>query len=450
MKMPNARQISEEQQDIFEDAPIDGSILVSGPPGTGKTVIAFLRAQLLAKKQLDVTVLMFNRVLRKYTENVASQIEGNVMSRTMHQWFPEWWRLHSIPQVDNVDSTSLVFQNSRAYLNCPFEEKDELKKLGGKWDRYKQKWHVSQDSFQQNPENYSKWSGASIDPIEIEKWKYDWLAMQDKYLDLDSEDCHDWGHLIIDEAQDFESNMYKFLRFSSQSLTHGGVTILADENQRLEESDNSSLEEIRKALKIKPNREFKLTENYRNTKQIAEVARRFYVGLETGMPEIPSRSGDKPQLVAAGSTDLQIKYIHNYLQYRGALEVGLIVENERDRGYFVEQLQKQLLNYKVQSYTSSDYQSSEDLAFDVQGVVTILNRKSCKGLEFDVVFIPQLQNYAAEDSDLTTLKMNLYVMCSRAKEGLIFLMTGNTLENSSLATFFPDKESGLIEYREQK
>lgn len=28
MRMPNARQISEEQQDIFEDAPIDGSILV--------------------------------------------------------------------------------------------------------------------------------------------------------------------------------------------------------------------------------------------------------------------------------------------------------------------------------------------------------------------------------------------------------------------------------------
>jgi len=450
MKMPNARQISEEQQDIFEDAPIDGSILVSGPPGTGKTVIAFMRAQILSKKQQDVTVLMFNRVLRKYTENVATQIDGNVESRTMHQWFPEWWRLHSIPQENDNDSSPVEFKNSRAYLNCPYEDKDEVKILGGKWDKSQKKWHVCQDLFQQHPEDYSKWSGPSIDPIEIKKWKYDWLAMQDMYLDLDEENCHDWGHLIIDEAQDFETNMYKFLRFSSRTLPHGGVTILADENQRLEESHNSSLEDIRKALKIKPSREFKLTENYRNTKQIAEVARCFYVGLETGMPELPSRSGDKPQLVAAGSTDLQIKYIQNYLQYRGALEIGIIVENDKDRSYFVEKLQKELLNYKVQSYTSTDYKSSEDLDFDVQGVVTVLNRKSCKGLEFDVVFIPQLQNYAAEDSDLTTLKMNLYVMCSRARAALIFLMTGNTLENSSFAKIFPEKESGLIEYREQK
>jgi len=450
MKMPNARQISEEQQDIFEDAPIDGSILVSGPPGTGKTVIAFLRAQLLAKKQLDVTVLMFNRVLRKYTENVASQIDGNVMSRTMHQWFPEWWRLHSIPQVVNVDSTSMVFQNSRAYLNCPYDDKEEVKKLGGKWDRYKQKWHVCQDSFQQNPENYSKWCEVSIDPIEIEKWKYDWVAMQDMYIELNEENCHDWGHLIIDEAQDFEPEMYKFLRLSSKYLSNGGVTILADENQRLEENNNSSLDEIRKALKINPNREYRLTENYRNTKQIVEVSRCFYVGLETGMPDIPIRSGDKPQLVYTNGCDSQIKYIKNHLQYRGALEVGIIVENEKDRSYFVEELKKEVLNYKVQSYTSSDYKSSESLSFDVQGIVTVLNRKSCKGLEFDVVFIPQLQNYAAEDSDLTTLKMNLYVMCSRARTALIFLMTGQTLDNSPLAKFFPDAVSGLIEYREQK
>ena len=71
MRMPNARDMSDEQQDIFEDAPLDGRVLVTGPPGTGKTVIAFLRAMLLAKENKKVDVIMYNRVLKRFAQNVG-------------------------------------------------------------------------------------------------------------------------------------------------------------------------------------------------------------------------------------------------------------------------------------------------------------------------------------------------------------------------------------------
>lgn len=460
MRMPNARQISDEQQDIFEDAPISGSILVSGPPGTGKTVIAFLRAFLLAQKKKEVSVLMFNRVLRKYTENIAkkTESEGKVQSKTMHSWFPEWWRQHKIP-VEGAQET-LIIEGDKAFVNCPYEQKDELKKIGGQWAGYRKNpftngrgmWFVPLERFNANPDAYKQWTGVSYEPLELQRWQYNWLAMRDLFLELEPSKMYDWGHLIIDEAQDFEPGFYQFLKMISTQLENGDLTILADENQRLEENRHSSLDDIRGALKIKnkPDREFRLTQNFRNTVQIAKVAEHFYVGLETGIPKLPIRQGSKPRLYNFKHTEGQINLICSYLRNRGGLEVGIIVDNEDDRVLFVENISRRLTNYTVQSYSSRDYRSSEDLVFDKQGIVTVLNRKSCKGLEFDVVFIPQLQNFSVEDSDITVFKMNLYVMCSRARNELIFLSSGGSSANPKFFKHFPSKESGIIDYREQK
>lgn len=453
MRMPNAREISDEQQDIFEDAPLDGCILVSGPPGTGKTVIAFLRAKLLAQKKLNVVVLMFNRVLKRYTENIAEEIEGTVNSETMHSWFPKWWRQHEIP------NTSPNVEGDKVYVYCPYNEKNDLKRLGGRWDSSKLNpsfstkgmWYIPLESYNNSPETYNRWI-KTFEPIKFDKWIYDWSGMKDIYLDSDEEKMNDWGHLIIDEGQDFEPDFYSFLYIIGKRLSNGGITILADENQRLEEDRHSSLQDIRYALKIhnKPEREFRLTKNFRNTKQIAEVARHFYVGLETGMPLLPERSGSKPSLIMSNSVEQQISYICNYLSLRGALEVGIIVDNESDRNFFNEQLSKKLKNYAVQSYTNRNYKNSNNLVFDKQGIITVLNRKSCKGLEFDTIFVPQLQAFAIEDSNLTTFQMNMYVICSRARSDLIFMCNDGESLNPVVLQNFPSPESGLIDYREQK
>lgn len=458
MRMPNAREISEEQQDIFEDAPLDGCILVSGPPGTGKTVIAFLRAKLLAQKKQEVVVLMYNRVLRRYTENIAKEIEGKVDSKTMHTWLPDWWKLHRIPNPTSTNT--LIIEGGKAYVNCPYDERNDIKKLNGHWDENKHNpftnkrgmWYVPLEIYKARPNTYSRWTGPFYDPIMLERWKYNWSEMRSIYLDLDENKMIDWGHLIIDEGQDFEPGLYSFLYMAGKQLNNGGMTILADENQRLDDDLHSSLQDIRAALKLndKPEREFRLTKNFRNTKQIAEVARHFYVGLETGMPVLPDRNGNKPVLIVKSSTEQQISYICNYLRFRGALEVGIIVDNDTDREFFTTQLSVRLKNYFVQSYSTKNYKSSESLLFDKQGVITVLHRKSCKGLEFDTVFVPELQSFAVDDSNLTTFKMNMYVICSRARSELVFMCNDGEMSNPAVLQYLPPKESGLIDYREQK
>lgn len=508
MRMPNARQISEEQQDVFEDAPISGNVLVSGPPGTGKTVIAFLRAQSLAKKKTDVTVLMYNRVLRRYTENVAGEIQGNVVSKTMHSWLPDWWRKHQIEQegapelAEELQKPSKVYLDSpfsdkddvkaagarfdggkrkwyvsrevyenepmkfsrwpefvppgqrakanRVYLQSSFEEKDQVKQAGARFDGNEKKWWVTQEQINQDPEKFEKWLGSrpSIEPPKIDEWLFDWESMLDQYIELDEEELIDWGHLIIDEAQDFPPEMFKFLSGAGRSMANGGITILADENQRLQEGHNSSLDEIRSNLRIKKGREFRLTKNFRNTKPIADLAKHFYTGLSTGFPESPDKSGGLPKLLAVKEQMAQAEYIRNYLQFRGAQEVAVIVDSDVDLQFYLEQLAQLLPAYRIQHYTSSRPQSSEELTFDRQGVITVLNRRSCKGLEFDTVFVPDLHKFSFNDSELTTFNMNMYVMCSRARSELTLMYVKDGVSQAPILKHLPSASSGLIEYRE--
>ncbi|HAV5323043.1 TPA: DNA/RNA helicase [Acinetobacter baumannii] len=454
MKMPNAREFSEDQLDIFEDAPLDGSILISGPPGTGKTVIAFKRAEVIAEKKVAVVVLMFNRVLKQYTSNVAEKSGELVTSNTMHSWFPDWWSKHKI--INEEYKLPLVVGN-KFYLDCPYSEKDKLKKVGGRW--FKQKslndkeapglWYVEKSQFESSPKTYKEWC-VSYRPLKIDTWKFDWEQMEDLYFELDDNQKIDWGHLIIDEGQDFEPGFYKFIQMCGRQLNHGAITVLADENQRLEEERHSSLDEIKTALRIakKPERQFVLTKNFRNTTPIAKLAGHFYAGLPTGIPEYPDKLGMLPILINNINVDKQIEHISNILKLRGSLEVGVIVDDETDRKYFYEQLTENLKNYQVQTYTSREFNLSESLVFDKQGVVSVLNRKSCKGLEFDMVFVPQLQKMKVEDSNLTNFKMNMYVICSRARTELIFMCDEGELESPEVLKYFPSKSSQLIEYRE--
>ena len=69
MRFPSISQLDRDQTAIYQGAPPDGTILIVGPPGTGKSVIAFHRAQYLSKLKREPRVVMFNKVLARYASN---------------------------------------------------------------------------------------------------------------------------------------------------------------------------------------------------------------------------------------------------------------------------------------------------------------------------------------------------------------------------------------------
>ena len=78
-------------------------------------------------------------------------------------------------------------------------------------------------------------------------------------------------------------------------------SIMADENQALNVDENSTIDDIRHGLSTTDCfgsfKESKLTKNYRNTKEIAAFAEKFYVGNQTEKADSSQcRSGVKPKL----------------------------------------------------------------------------------------------------------------------------------------------------------
>ena len=84
MRLPTYDEIArdEEQLDVYE-TPFDEPLFVVGPPGSGKTVLAVHRAQMLAGAGITVALITYNRMLRRL---IAQLTEDRIQARTMHQF----------------------------------------------------------------------------------------------------------------------------------------------------------------------------------------------------------------------------------------------------------------------------------------------------------------------------------------------------------------------------
>jgi DNA helicase II / ATP-dependent DNA helicase PcrA len=387
VRLPNEAQLSREQKEVCF-APTDKTVLVMGPPGSGKTVIAIFRQNALKKQRKKVQTLVFNHVLKRYT----------AIDSTFYTWLSDWWR----------QATGCAFPRP-------------LTQGVGFYD----------------------FDAAAADARGRHK-----TALTER---------GDWGHVILDEAQDFARMAHEFL-FVVRELVFAGkaigkkpsMTILADENQRLTES-NSTIEEILGAHLLSDDQIYHLKRNYRNTRQIAQLAAKFYTGLPTGIPELPARQGDKPRIVVTDDVDEAAQRIVSYVKLHENQDVGVLVFNNWTRKKLFNKLSYRLrdTSVRVQTYTSEKDDKNNDptsLEFDVGGSVTVLCFASSKGLEFDAVFLAELQAVPVDDQNILRTKMNLYVMCSRARETL-FLLVSDPQRQNAIWRLLPHP-SDLVELEE--
>jgi superfamily I DNA/RNA helicase len=346
VRLPSYQDLSKEQ-DRINNLPLDGSYLVVGPPGTGKTVMALYRASMLARKRARLAILMHNRLLSQYTSDAAEELDVEAHVDTFAHWLFAFW----------MGEYRRPYPQIRKYVpdwNCILEKVNEHPPAKGS------------------------------------------LA-----------------YLIVDEGQDIAPGFYLVAQHLARKLT-----VFADENQRITEHNSRLLDiEAYSGLTSKHN----LTRNYRNTREIAELAQHFYTGLSSGVAELPERSGDRPLLIRHADTDKAVEYITRYEKSNSDRDIGVLVPDRRTRTSLAAKLEGKTKR-PIEVFVGGKGSNAKQLSFGEPGI-KLLCYHSAKGLEFDTVFMPELQVLKA-DPGLPQFKMMMYVLISRARDNLYLMYSG--------------------------
>jgi superfamily I DNA/RNA helicase len=146
------------------------------------------------------------------------------------------------------------------------------------------------------------------------------------------------------------------------------------------------------------------------------------VGLRSGIPELPTIVGDKPRVFIA-DLDSSVDRIVTYAKNHPNEEIGVLVQYNQTRTKIYNKLEHRLkgtaINVQTYGTKPEKHKDASKLAFDMPGTVTVLCFASAKGLEFDAVFLPELQTLRLEGGERDQVRMALYVMCSRARKQLL-------------------------------
>lgn len=440
MRLPKLRELTEAQKNVYLYAPSDHHILVSGPPGTGKTLIASLRAQELARQKKPVVLGMFNRVLARYSENVGQS--AGFTTKTVFTWFREWWLHCGVRPC--LKSTSPIL------IESPYEDREKVKAAGGRWnpEEWKPWWNrrgnrkgamtVSTEIYSRNPEAFTSWRLWQNPPVQGNKvTSIDWDAAAEHLLEHEEDVANaalNLGTLLIDEGQDFPPGFYKMLKMICSIARMRGVEhpprcfVLADENQQLTE-ENSTLEEIAATLGIETANRYMLLDNFRNSREIAELAREFFADVGA-LPRLPERSSSRPVLLTTRNLAETAGLIRTWVYNNPRKETGVFVFSESSRAAVFEALESELKRaggqkFALQTYSwnSREQHKAGDLLFDTPDVVTVLNMQSCKGLEFDAVFIVDMHEARIANGGKDRFRMQMFVATSRAREWVSLIGT---------------------------
>ncbi len=382
---PSSADLSREQQKIYSEH-LEKALLITGPPGTGKTVMAIMRGQrIIEHKDYSTSLLMYNNALKDFTKSNTKKIEVLTMDSYLKKKFNFSWKDMNDGEGNYEFPWNRIHQDIKRYLSL-----DELKK---------------------------------VFPSQV----------------------------VIDEGQDFPPILWEILSLLWSKLHSKGVlfapSVMADENQRLHIEANSNIDDIRKGLGTVPECfdafvEEKLTRNYRNTFEIAEFAKHFYVGNQTEIPNSDQcRAGIKPTLFfhQDRNSDILIERILNFKQNNPTKTIGIIIP-QKSSAYRTERLgillkhevtSRKLEKIKVQyrvSKPKKEFRELNDLEldFDATNTITVLTQQSSKGLEFDCVFVPYLNQVDYQDDGFDQ-SMTLYVIFHRARD---YLFLGSNVKKS--------------------
>lgn len=378
-ELPRIQDLSKEQE-AARALPSEGQHLIIGGPGTGKSVLALIRAGRHQRERDDYLFLVFNHLL----DQASGQLFGRELeSRTWERWF------------------RTMFQDV---------------------------------------------SGHAAPLREPEKSGYrniDWAGVEAIVRNLPEGRPERRPFLVIDEGQDMPRQFYESL----VNLGFEDLFVVADQNQQITE-ENSTRRDIEICLGLNTADVQELTRNYRNRYPVARLVRAFYTGDPASPPpDLPGpgpSAGAAPWLYAYHPDDLSaVAGRILRLSDRDPRQlIGVLAPNNQVRERYLAALQSADVSLDNPRPTIETFHGDHrpDVVFG-QGGILVINAQACKGLEFDVAVLADIDRHHVSPTDLDAVKKRFYVMVARARERVILLRQRGV--NSRIEEILPDKPAVL-------
>lgn len=218
-----------------------------------------------------------------------------------------------------------------------------------------------------------------------------------------------FGHIIVDEAQELSSMMWRLLRRRCPS---GSMTLVGDIAQTSSDAGATTWEEtLRPQFSDRWERR-ELTVNYRTPAQIMHIASSMLkaAGIEASIPQSVRTTDVPPQLlfVEADMRAALASLVTSELAAIGQGRVAVITAND---------VHQELADHVRAIYLLDGTQSGDDeIAIDFQ--VAVLTVDQAKGLEFDSVIVVEPRDIVGASS---RGPQSLYVALTRATQRLAVL-----------------------------
>ena len=243
--------------------------------------------------------------------------------------------------------------------------------------------------------------------------------------------------LVIDEGQDMPPQFYRML----VEFGYTRFFVAADQNQQITEQ-HSSRRDIETELDIDTADVIELKYNYRNSTPVAELARAFHTGDPASPPpDLPrDRRGPAPLLLTYAPERFPdiCGRIVKLVDRNPRRLVGVIAPDNEIRKRYLDQLRRvdgAGLDHGAPVIETFYGSHRPDVRFD-EGGILVINAQACKGLEFDVVVLADIDRHHVSPTDLDAARKRFYVMVARARERVILLEQRGV--NSRIEEILPD------------
>ena len=419
-ELPRIEGLSKEQEKV-RALPREGQHLIVGGPGTGKSVLALVRSRRHQRERDDYLFLVFNHLLDRASGQLFG---GGLASRTWDGWFRGMFRKVAGQPVP------LQEPNDNGYREIDWIGVDEIIQAlpvrGDPQPRYPgsggsqaplppgEGFGVREGCPSAHRPGDSRPRPLTPGPSLGGRGESDSNVGQRETV---PQPC-----LVIDEGQDMPREFYRAL----VDLGFERFFVVADQNQQITEA-NSSRQDIADCLDIETSKVIELRQNYRNQYRVARLAREFYTGNRASPPpELPeAASGPVPLLYSYEQDNLDAVAcgILRLADRDPRQLIGVIAPKNTVRERYLDALRTVQVSLDNPRPPVETYHGGHraEVAFD-EGGILIINAQSCKGLEFDVVVLADVDEHFVPRRDPDIAKRLFYVMVARARERVFMFM----------------------------